>query len=433
MSDAVDANLMCGLKPGVIVPPQASVRHSPADVSTPQSRTMPGEPSARIDPIPRCVRILHVLQAMNRGGIETWLMHALRHIDRSAFQMDFLLATRERCDYDAEILRLGSAILRVDRPNPRRPLKYGRDLTHILRTQGPYDVVHSHEQEMSGYILRCAAKQSIPVRIAHSHNDVTRIPGFAPSLANRFRARVMRHWIDRYATIGLACSRTAASALFGPHWEREPRWRVLQYGIDLEPFRCDINRAGMREELGIGPTEFVIGHVGRFHEQKNHAFIIDVVRELATRGCRPRLLLVGDGELRATIEERARRAGLIDSVIFAGVRDDIPRLMRNVMDVLLFPSRFEGLGLVLLEAQAAGIPCVVSDVVPPEAYVVPTLLQTLSLSKSPVEWAEHVLQARATQCDPHEAIGALERSEFDIRRNILGLQKLYTPGWIRNG
>jgi glycosyltransferase involved in cell wall biosynthesis len=433
VSDVVSANFVCGLQTDVIVPPQARVRHSPSDVSMPQSRMMAGKPSARIDPIPRCVRILHVLRAMNRGGIETWLMHALRHIDRSAFHMDFLLATRERCDYDAEILRLGGGILRVDRPNPKRPLKYGRDLSRILSTHGPYDVVHSHEQEMSGYILRCAAKQSIPVRIAHSHNDVTRIPGFSLSLAHRLRARVLRHWIDQYATSGLACSRRAASALFGPHWDCEPRWRVLHYGIDLKPFRCHTNQTGMRAELGIGPTEFVIGHVGRFHEQKNHAFIIDVVKELATRGCRPRLLLVGDGELRPTIEERARRAGLIDSVIFAGVREDIPRLIRNVMDVFLFPSRFEGLGLVLLEAQAAGIPCVVSDVVPPEASVVPRLVQTLSLSKSPVEWAEHVLQARSTRCDPREAIGALERSGFDIRTSILGLQNLYAPGWIRNG
>jgi glycosyltransferase involved in cell wall biosynthesis len=416
-----------------IMRPQAPVRHSPSNVRTPESRTMAREPSTRVDPRPRCVRILHVLRAMNRGGIETWLMHALRHIDRSAFQMHFLLATHERCDFDAEILGLGGRILRVDRPNPRRPLKYARDLARILRTHGPFDVVHSHEQELSGYVLRSAAKQSIPVRIAHSHNDVTRIPGFAPSLANRLRARVMRHWIAQYTTCGLACSRTAASALFGPNWENEPRWRVLHYGIDLEPFRGDTNRTAARAELGIGPAEFVIGHVGRFHEQKNHAFIIDVVRQLANAGCCARLLLAGDGELRPAIEEQACRAGLGDSVIFAGVREDIPRLMRSVMDVFLFPSRFEGLGLVLLEAQAAGIPCVVSDVIPREAYVVPQLLQTLSLGESPAVWAEHVLRARSTRLDACEAISALERSGFDIRANISNLQNLYAPGWLRNG
>jgi glycosyltransferase involved in cell wall biosynthesis len=373
----------------------------------------------------RPVRILHVLRAMNRGGIETWLMNNLRNIDRERFQMEFLIGTREPSDYDEEIRDLGCPIIPIARPHPSRPWRAAREFLNVLRTRGPYDVVHAHEQELSGYYLRYAARASVPLRIAHSHNDVTRFPGYCPSLGNRLRASMLRRWIDRYATHGLACSRLAAQALFGPGWELEPRWQVFPYGIDLKPFDQPVERDSVRAEFGIEPRDFVIGHVGRLDAQKNHAFLLDIVRDLATRGLPVKLLLLGNGPLRSMIEEKIRSAGLIDRVVLAGVRGDVPRVMLAAMDVFVFPSHFEGLGLVLLEAQAAGLPCVASERVPVEANVDKDLFHTVSLARTAPEWADAVLQVQSARSDRAITFHALQTSGFDIRINVRHLEKLY--------
>lgn len=366
------------------------------------------------------VRILHVVGALNRGGVETWLMHVLRHIDRDRFHFDFLTHTDAPAAYDDEARALGARIIPC--LHPSQPLQYGRRFKRILREHGPYDVVHSHVHHFSGYTLRLAAQAGVPLRIAHSHSDTTAAEN-AARRARRAYLAIMQRWVQRYATTGLGASERAA-ALFGPDWPRDPRWRTLYCGIDLTPFRAPVDRDACRAEFGFPADALVIGHIGSFRPVKNHAFLVEIAAETIRREPRARFLLVGDGPLRPDIERQAAQAGLGDTVIFAGLRDDVPRLMRGALDVFVLPSLYEGLGLVLIEAQTAGLPCVYSDVIPPEVDVMPQLTHRLPLNASASVWAEAALAQRPAVAQA-DALAQIARSPFVIEYSVADLERLY--------
>lgn len=372
------------------------------------------------------IRILHVLGVMDRGGAETWLMNVLRNIDRTRFHMDFLVHTEEPGAYDNEIRALGSEVIPC--LDPSRPWTYARRFRQTLQNRTPYDVVHSHVHHYSGFVLRLAQRQGIPVRIAHSHNDTSNMDG-ASGIARRQYLNLTKRWIARYATHRLACSNNAGTALFGDAQNFQSSWLTLPCSIDLTPFQGQGDRQNMRGRLGILPETLVIGHVGRFAEQKNHGFLIDVAAELIARRPEACFLLIGDGPLRAGIEATVRARNLSHAVRFLGVRSDVAQLMMNVMDVLLLPSLYEGLPVVLIEAQAAGLPCVISDVVTPEADIVPPLIRRLSLSDPLGHWAEAIIAAYDIhQTVPRsQALVEVGRSPYDLRQALPGLERMYTP------
>jgi len=373
------------------------------------------------------IRILHVLGGMVRDGVETWLMHILRHIDREHFQMDFLVHTTQPCAYDDEVLALGSEIIPC--LHPRRPWSYARNFKSILREYGPYDVVHSHVLHYNGYVLRLAQQAGVPVRIAHSHSDTSQLQAKA-GLLRRGYLTLMKRWIARHATVGLAVSRQAAAGLFGPSWEADPRWQILYYGIDLAPFQGHVDPVTVRAELNIPGEAFVIGHVGRFLEVKNHAFLVDIAAEVARREPQMYLLLVGDGALRPAIEQKVTQAGLADRVVFTGSRPDVPRLMRGAMDVFVLPSFYEGLPLVAIEAQAAGLPLILSDAITEEVDRVRPLVWRLSLSQPASAWAEAILTMRdaAPAITQQEALAVIEKSSFNIQTSVKLLEEVYLVG-----
>jgi glycosyltransferase involved in cell wall biosynthesis len=375
----------------------------------------------------RPVRILHVLGAMNWGGIETWLIHVLRHIDRQRFCMDFLVEFAEPSPHGDEIRALGSKVIRGGAARGFwRAWWYARNLKAILRQHGPYDVIHSHVHHASGYILRLARQGGVPVRLAHSHIETSLLRASAGLVWRRYVA-LMTWWISRQATVGLAASREAAVDLFGPAWHDDARWRIHHCGLDLTPFANRLDRRTVRAELGFTPDAFVVGHVGRFVPQKNHTFLVDIVSEAARRDPQVRLLLVGDGPLRPAIEQQVARAGLAPRVVFAGPRRDVPRLMLGAMDTLLFPSLFEGLGLVLVEAQAAGLRCIVASNVPEEADLVRPLVYRRCLSQSATAWADTILTIKqaGAPVSQLDALKLIERSGFNIRTEVSELERLY--------
>lgn len=362
---------------------------------------------------------------MNRGGVETWLMHVLRHIDRERFQIDFLVHTERPCAYDDEIRELGSKIIPC--LSPSQPLLYARRLKQILKTDGPYDVVHSHVHHYSGWVLAVARRAGVPIRIAHSHNDTSANQARARARRKMY-LRAMRWLIHRHATNKLSASRKAAAALFGAGWESDARHQLLYYGIDLRPFQAPVDRAALRASLGIANDAFVLGHVGRFAEQKNHHFLVDILAEVVKREPKAVALLVGDGPLRPDIEKKVAELGLADHVIFAGLRDDIPALMQGAMDVFVMPSLYEGLGIVLLEAQAAGLPCIYSDVIPQEATVVSDLVQPQSLSQSSADWADTIVGCRkkASGTAQSDALHCIEQSHFTVEQSVRHLTRIYS-------
>lgn len=368
-------------------------------------------------------RVLHVIGRMDRAGAETLLMHVLRNIDREAFQMDVVVHTAEPGAYDDEIRSLGVGVLPC--LSPSRPRSYTRNLARIMRERGPYDIVHSHIHHFSGLVLLVAYQVGIAGRVVHSHRG--RVPEAATSIPRRVYLNLARRLIERYATAGIAVSAGAAEDLFGSGWESDRRWRILRLGIDLRPFENPADCSTVRAELGIPEDAFVIGHVGRLAPEKNHELLVRIAAQTARTEPRTWLVMVGDGPLRPDVERFVAAAGLGDRVTFAGVRSDTARLMLGAVDVVVHPSFYEGLPLALVEAQAAGVPCVISDVIGPEVDAVGSLVRRLSLSDPPGVWAEAVAAAgEATSHAPwQDALEAVRRGPLNITNSVRDLERFY--------
>jgi glycosyltransferase involved in cell wall biosynthesis len=371
------------------------------------------------------VRVLQIVGAMNRGGVETWLKHVVSNTDRREVTIDFLVHTQKRAAYDDELEAMGAKIYRC--PHTRNPLRYAREFLGIVKYGGPYDVLHSHVQCFSGYSLALGRTAGIPVRIAHSHNDTSLLDAQS-SVARKLYRTTARNLIAANCTHGFAVSAPAAAALFGPRWRSDDRLRVLYCGIDLKEFRKDVLK-GIRSEFGFAPDDIVFGHVGRFDPQKNHSFFVELAAEITRREPRARFLLVGDGPLRAAAEAQAAAAGLNGKMVFAGLRPDIPRLMTGAMDVFLFPSLHEGLPLVLMETQAAGLTAIASTGSPEETVVIPELVKRVPLAAGVGEWARLALEtAGQPRFDRVTALNRMEAGRFSINRGLQHLVAAYRDG-----
>lgn len=356
------------------------------------------------------IRVLHVVTYMGRGGLETMIMNYYRHMDRSKVQFDFLVHRDFRADYDDEIESLGGVIYRLPRlvPWSRR---YHAALNHFFSAHPEYRIVHVHQDCLSSVILKTAQRHGIPVRIAHSHSSSQ-----DKNLKYLLKLFYMRQ-IPRYATQLFACGKEAGDWMFcgAPY-------RIINNAVDAKKyvFSSDV-RQQMRTQLGIKQDAFVVGHVGRFDAVKNHSFLLDVFAQLREQRDKTVLLLVGEGALRDDIEKKAIALGIADSVIFTGVRKDVHHLMQ-AMDVFVFPSLYEGIPLTLIEAQAAGLPCLVSDGVPNECAKT-DLVEYCALKDGAAAWARKALQKAGTA--RNNTLPQLQRSGFDIRENAAFLQNFY--------
>ena len=368
-------------------------------------------------------RILQVIGRANRGGIETWLMHMMRNIDRSRFEVDFLVHSGLSGDYDEEIQSLGFKLLRC--PDRRRLDRFSRCFLDVLRAYGPYDIVHSHIHRYSGFVLSLAKFAGVPVRIAHSHTDRSGLLRDA-KLPRQLFELTGQFLIRKSATMGLAISSPSAVDLYGANWCNDKRFQLLYYGIDLEPFAQNVDSNEVRRKLGIPPGTFVVGHVGRFYEPKNHRFLIKIARHLIEQESDVYMLFVGDGPLQMEIKDLARSYGIADRCIFTGVRSDVPALMMGAMDAFLFPSLFEGLGLVLVEAQAAGLPCIMSSSLPSEAVIIPDLVDKLSLDAPVSDWVDVVIARRIHSVSKQDALQQVRDSVFSLDKSLTQLQKIYS-------
>jgi glycosyltransferase involved in cell wall biosynthesis len=370
--------------------------------------------------MPKPVRVLHVVGAMNQGGVESWLMALLRHADRAEVAMDFMVHTAQPAVYDSEIRGRGGCVIPC--PSVHRP-GYIRDFDNVLRRHGPYDVLHSHVHWFSGVTTTLAHRRGIRVRIAHSHSNSSLAEAGAGPWRAAYRAlyrSVMRRGILASATHLLAASGPAACALFGANWRQVARARILYCGVDLAPFAAGDaagDRASARHEFGIAPGEIVMGHVGNFHTPKNHRFLAAIA---ACAGAR--VLCVGSGPLLAPVQSVFEKAGV--RAIFTGPRSDISRLLR-AMDVFVFPSLYEGLPLAVVEAQAAGLPCVVSSEVTREVEVIPGFICWLPLAAGAGVWADAVLAAVTQPPQTTAVLGAMRRSPFGVETSFAQMCSIY--------
>ena len=364
-------------------------------------------------------KILHCLGTLDPGGVETWLLSLLKSLDTKQFQFDFCIFGRHSGLYTPEVKKFGAKVFRC--PRSQNLWSFGRSFRKILR-QGQYDVVHSHVHAFSGLLLRYARLEGVPVRIAHSHNSHDGKSNTAGRRAYRFLAR---RWIRRHATHGLAASREAADDIF-LDWRNDSRVAILHCGIDLDRFRGAVDRNLSREKIGLPTGVVVIGHVGNFVPAKNHAFFLEIAAQIRKHRPATHFLLIGDGACRAEIEARAQKMGLRDNIHFLGTRTDVPHLLRSCMDAFIFPSLYEGLPMAVIEAQAAGLPCVISDKITSEVAILPQQIIQLPLTLGPGEWARVTVDSLLPRHPESEvAVSAVAQTDFCIRRSGEVLTQLY--------
>lgn len=355
------------------------------------------------------IRILHVVTHMNRGGLETMLMNYYRQIDRNQIQFDFLVHRYYRADYDDEIESLGGIIYRLPVLNPSSS-KYKKALSVFFDEHSDYQIIHVHQDCMSSVILKEAAKHHVNVRIAHSHSK---------NQDRNWKYPIKMHYkksITDYATDLFACDVEAGNWMFNG-----APFTIIRNAVDAEKYRfCPSVRKDVRKEFGMEDHDFVIGHVGRIDEVKNHRFLVEVFKE-AVKKKNAKLMIVGVGDLEKKIKNYVESAGLSDRTIFTGLRNDVGALMQ-AMDVFVFPSLYEGLPMSLIEAQAAGLPCVISDQVSPECLITENAIM-MSLKQLPAEWADQVL--RFADLPREDTYDVIVQSGFDIKKNAEELQEFY--------
>ena len=363
------------------------------------------------------IRVLQVATYMGRGGLESMIMNYYRHIDREKVQFDFLVHRQERAAFDDEIESLGGRIYRLTRLVPWSK-SYLSALNHFFDKHPEYRIVHVHQDCLSSVILKAAAQHHIPVRIAHSHNA-----NQDKNLKYPIKLWYKRS-IPKYATNLFACGKDAGDWMFSG-----APYQIINNAIDAAAYAYEPEkRAEMRCQLGL-TDELVVGHVGRFNQQKNHPFLLEVFAALLKKEPHAVLLLVGGGEDMPKIQAKAQTLGIAERVRFLGVRSDVADLMQ-AMDVFVFPSLYEGLPVTMVEAQAAGLPCIISDKVPPECILTEGLVDVMPLSASPETWAEKILAKRAIpRTDRRAEIAA---HGFDITTEAVKLQEFYLKAYERN-
>lgn len=303
------------------------------------------------------IRVAQMMTEMNYGGVEMVVMNYYRHIDHSKVQFDFFVLEGSEIPQREEIEKLGGRIYIV--PHYKHLIKYEKTLIKLFR-QNKYKIVHSHMNTLSVFSLRAAKKAGVPVRIAHNHSTA----GKGEYKKNIIKY-LLRPFAKVYPTDLFACSHLAGDWLYG----KKTKYTVFNNAIELDKFVYNEQiRDKIRKKYHI-EDKYVIGHVGRFCYQKNHDFLIDIFEKVHEREKDSVLLLIGEGELEDEIKAKVHRLGLDECVIFAGTCNNVNE-MYQAMDVFVLPSRYEGLPVVGVEAQAAGLPCIFSEEVTKEVRLV---------------------------------------------------------------
>lgn len=352
------------------------------------------------------VRVLNIVPNMRSAGIENFIMNMYRNIDREKVQFDFLVHTIEEKDFDSEIESLGGKIYHLTYKDDKNIFKYIRDLNKFFKQHSEYQIVHGQMQSMMPLYLYIAKKNNVKVRIAHAHNSdyEKTIKGFLLHIFSRF---------SKYpANYRWACSKTAGNYLFG-----KKDFEIIHNAIDFEKFSYNQKvRMEIRKELGI-EDKLVIGNVARFEIQKNHKFLIEIFNEIVKKNPNSILLLIGDGILKESVMKQCEEYGISDFVKFLGIRSDAEKLYQ-AMDVFLLPSLYEGLPLVGVEAQIAGLPCYFSSSITDEIKL-SNHAKFIDLNQTSENWAKIILDS-ANQ-DRNVTLS----SDYNLKKEAKRLEKKY--------
>lgn len=329
-------------------------------------------------------KVLHVVGGMDIGGTETMLMNIYRNIDREKIEFHFISYYGRKGFYDDEIEKLGGKIIPLNFSK-----KYGAfgslyELKKIL-SKGKYDVIHGHTLFNCGFTMAVGWLSGVKIRITHSHTTFERKDDFLKKLY----MNLMRGFIRIFSTDYLACSKKAGIYLFGKNILENKKYRFLPNYVDYKRFIKDYSKDELRKNFKIEDDEIVLGHVGRFMEAKNHEFILKIAEEMKKNGKKIKVIFVGDGNLRESIEKKIREYKLEEEVLITGMVKDTEKYMK-IMDIFLLPSIYEGFGLVALEAQGSGIPVLASENVQEEVDLEIGLFKKINLDLGIKIWIEEI-------------------------------------------
>jgi glycosyltransferase EpsF len=367
-------------------------------------------------------RVLQIVSSMDRGGAETLIMNIYRNVDRSKIQFDFITHTTKNGEFDDEIISLGGRIFRIPSLGELGPIRYLLELKKVMSTNH-YIAIHSHTDYQGGFPALAAKLSGINKRICHSHSN--NWPK-GNKYKEQFTLLILKILIKLTATNYCSCSKEAGGFLFGRKWVDQSKVTILKNGIDIGQFiAIDNSRDSVINELKLPKEVKIIGHVGKFSHSKNHLFLLKLLKKILESDPTFVALLIGDGPLKRQIEKEAEKHGLVENIRFLGVRADIPKLMK-AFDVFVFPSFFEGFGIVTLEAQCAGTPCVVSDTIPKTTDMGLDLLSFISLDEDLPIWIQEIKKAALINTPDNETItNSFLKNGYSIKDNVSEWLSLY--------
>ena len=362
------------------------------------------------------VRVLHYIGLLEFGGSQSFVMEIYRKIDKTQLQFDFVTFPnqKEKGFYD-EIINLGGRVFEAPQYNGKNHLDFVKWWKNFFEVHEEYSIFHVHVRSV-GCICIDIAHQHDVFCVAHSHST---------SNGNGIRATIknmMQYFIHYKADYMFACSEIAGRWLFGKNVDKKNNYRVISNAIDAQRFNYDESkRLEVRKALYL-EDKFVVGHVGRMTEPKNHIFLIKVFSAVCKHREDARLLLIGDGELRDMIVDEIRKNKIEDKVLILGSKNNTEDYYQ-AMDVFIFPSLWEGLGIAAIEAQTAGLPCIVSEKIPQEAILDKELVKVMKLSDEPRLWGEAIVNS---QIDSRSGrVELIRNAGYDVTQNAIIMQKFY--------
>lgn len=361
------------------------------------------------------IRVLHVIGAMDRGGAETMIMNFYRKMDLSKYQFDFLVHETRKCDYDDEIRERGGNIYSVSRYKIFNYSAYKKEIRDFFLERHDYDIVHGHICSSINIYLKEARKYGIKT-IAHSHSS-----NFGFSLDTLFTKIVSLNTVN-IADYFFGCSLQAGIDRYGKKIVSSSSFSILNNGIDTDLYRFDQDKRIQLQKQYHVEGSLVFGHVGRLTHAKNHDFLLRVFKCILGKYSNSELFLFGRGELEEEIKKKIEDLGIQEHVHLMGVVDNVYDYMQ-MLDVFLFPSKYEGLGIALVEAQASGLPCIINEDLPEEAKITDSVFG-LSLNDSLEKWADLCIKVAGTT-NRLEMNDLVQQSNFNINQEVNHLCQVY--------
>lgn len=357
------------------------------------------------------IRVAHVVGKMVGGGLESFLLTYYKNIDVTKVQFDFIIDSDSSFIPIEEIEKLGGRIIKV---SPYQQIfSYVKDIRNVLR-KNEYKIIHAHMNTLSVFPLYAAWRERVPIRIAHSHSTTNK-----KEWKKNLLKSILKPFSKMFANYYFSCSEHAGKWLFGEKAYKDGKVKIVRNAINTKDFKYDEKvREKIRKELNL-EKKYVIGHVGRFVQQKNHSYLVDIFNEVHKKNPNAILILIGQGPLENKIKEKVEKLGLTNCVRFLGQIQNVNEIMQG-MDCFVFPSLYEGLGIVAIEAQCIGLKCICSSEVPKEANIT-NLFETCGFKDLNL-WVKKILDT--SYCRKDNSL-VLEKKGYEISKEAKKLEKFY--------